>query len=122
MTYQIPPEQNLLAVRGDTFRKVMDLTFATGDLTGTTKLWMTVKRLATDADADALFQITSDPSGGITVNDAGSATFVVAADVMASLDARQFRYDVQCLLASGEIRTAARGRLIVVDQITQASA
>jgi hypothetical protein len=114
----IPPLQNLVVVRGDTFSRVLDLSFATGDLTGVTKMWMTAKVSASDLDSAAVFQITT--GAGITVLSTTSARFDVSAATMKLLTQPTYVYDVQCLLASGEIRTAARGNLTVADEITQA--
>lgn len=117
----VPEIQDIFAVRGDTFRRTMDLAFATGDLTGVEKLWFTVKRAKGDADEDAVIQITT--GAGITVVDGTSATFEVDADTMATLTGQtRWPYDTQALLASGDIVTCARGSLIVTDQITLATA
>jgi hypothetical protein len=114
----IPPEQRLVVMRGDDFDKIMDLSFATGDLTGVTKIWMTVK-FTGQTDEDAAIQITTDPSDGVTVLDATSARFFVSNTIMAGLEVTgRYRYDVQCLLASGEIKTGARGQFVVVEDYT----
>lgn len=113
--------QALIAFRGDTWRRPMDFAFVTGDLTGCT-LELTVKLHTTDADSAALVRIkTGDTTQGrVTQLTATSAEFVINAVVMATLPNKTLCYDVQIVLATGEVRTAAWGAFTVKPDVTLA--
>jgi len=95
------------------------------DLTGA-KLWFTVKRAVSDADGSALFQLTNDVNGGITVvnAEAGIAVALVQPSHTTSLPSAktsQLFYDWKLKTASGELTTRETGTILVTPAITLAS-
>jgi len=116
---------DIRATRGDSERYAVALTEADEalDLTDA-MLWMTAKRHQRDADADAIFQKTTDD--GITVTDAsgGLAQVDLEPEDTASLPAHRTRlyFDIQVRLSSGRIVTPLSGRLTVYPDVTETTA
>lgn len=120
---EIVPVQHLQAYQGDDWTDVADFTLTAGNITGA-KVWLTVKRYPTDLDGAAIVQISTVASaaGVVTILDPTSAQFDIVHAAMAAIVPGTYYYDVQVLLVSGKLRTAARGRFEVLAEICRASA
>lgn len=101
---------------------VVDSDGAADDVTGWA-FWFTVKESASDADADALFQVTSD-DGGIVVDVLGSGIgrILVRSAHTKGKAAGKYQFDFQCRkgAAGGKIETLTRGIFALTDEITLA--
>jgi phage terminase large subunit-like protein len=115
---------NLRMTRGDEFifNIAVVLDGVAVNITGKT-LRMTAKWSADDADADAVFSLTSTGSAGITVTNAagGLATVTVAPAKTSSLPARQVSlvYDIQLHTDATDPKTIASGTLLVRPDVTR---
>jgi hypothetical protein len=124
---------NISRRRGDTWSiTITDM----GDITGRSKLWLSVKELNTEDadDSDALLQITegdgllilnretagTSSDGSITVDDEadGDITVAVKAAATATLPRGTFRYDVQ-VLNGGNISTLSEGQFSITADVTR---
>ncbi len=107
-TYAVP-----LVVR-DEYGNVLNLTGAS--------LKLTAKKALSDADATAVFQLTTLPSGGIVITDAAiglvTPTFQPANTSGLSAGTWVLRWDLQVTKADGSIFTAYYGPLTVVPDVT----
>jgi len=109
--------------RGDSLRFAVTVTRegAPVDLTGG-KMWMTAKRSPADADALAVFQVSS-PADGIVIThaDAGLAEITIPPAATNSLTAvTRLVYDIQLLEAVGLVTTLETGYLTVNVDVTRA--
>lgn len=127
---------DMTITRGDTWSATLT---GLADNDGYDKIWFTVKRKTTDADADALVQIlVSDPpdagdglqilngeaayaaDGSITVESATSLTVALSASAAADLaPCNGLVYDVQYLIGSA-VQTACAGALAINGDVTRA--
>jgi hypothetical protein len=123
--------ETVTVLKGDTWNlPFTDL----GDLTGNTKLWLTVKREYSDTDSEATLQIertvglqrlngaaATASEGSATVIDAptGDVTFAVDEAATVQVEAGRYYYDVQSLIG-GTVRTHTRGRYVVAEHVTTA--
>jgi hypothetical protein len=112
--------------RGDTFvfTVVVKLSGVAQNITGWS-FWATGKKNISDADASAVFQKTS-PSGGIALTTPGSGLITVTlapGDTSDDDNRRQSIFvDVQGKDGSGNIYSLARGKAILLPEITLATA
>ena len=106
-------DNNLTVLRGDTFSK--KLTFTTDatpavalNLTGA-YITFTVKNSLSDADVDAVISLTT--ASGITEDSyiQGQVIATITASTLAALATKTYRYDIQAILASGEVVTPRYG-------------
>jgi hypothetical protein len=127
---------DLEILRGDTLD--LDVT-RLGDISTRSKLWFTIKDDKDDADTLAQVQIeesagllyiagaaaTIAGNGSITITDAanGDITIVLAAVETAKLvdTSGSWYWDVQVLTAAGVVQTLARGRVVVIGDVTRAT-
>lgn len=119
--------EQIVMRRGDTPEWDIEIFEADGttpfDLTGCT-VWLTAKRLITDADADAIFQLTTT-AGTITITDAanGECTAQPLAAQTSSLTTDiQGLFDVQVRTAGspGNTYTVLNGQILIQRDITRA--
>ena len=103
--------------RGDTFRRQISFTLASGSIAGS-KIWFTIKRRAMDADAVALLQVTTDDA--IEIDGPLSATINVPASATLNLPAGTWVYDIQIKLTNGEVYTTQSGAVRIADHVTHA--
>jgi hypothetical protein len=106
-----------------------DYDFAIVDSTGAAEnvagwaFWFTVKSAASDADADALFQLKSE-DGGIVVDviASGVGRILVRAVNTKGKPAGKYQFDFQTRKggAGSKIETLARGTFQLTDEITLA--
>lgn len=124
-------------LRGDT--ATISIT-GMGSLSGRTKLWFTVKNLATyktDTDTAAIVQITeaggllilngsaygTSADGSLVVTDAtaGNATITIKPSATAQLfTTADYVYDIQMINGSGVVSTVANGTFAVLADVTKA--
>lgn len=89
------------------------------------KFWLTAKHHYDDdaTDAAAVFQLTSDPGGGIDITDApnGRGSFTIPKEATDSLPAREvvLVYDLQVVDSDGKPITLERGNLHVFPDVTR---
>jgi hypothetical protein len=130
---QVPTEETSTELvsrrRGDSWS--VSLT-GLGNIADRETLWLTIKRDLSDADADALLQITeadgltvglseSESDASIAVDDeaAGDITIVVAAAATRLAWGRRYDYDIQVLRDDGTVATLATGEWRVVEDVTR---
>lgn len=115
---------DLTCFRGDTKSWVITVSVdsVTQSLTGA-KLWMTAVRGS--AGGTQVFQRTSDPGGGITIDpdqitNRGKAVIKLAPTSTSSLPAYPVTlfYDVQVLFSNGDLLTVLSGDLVVSPDAT----
>lgn len=97
-------------------------------------IWFTVKSSLRDGDEDALFQKTSEVTGGIEIMDAEQGLVSIGISqsdtnnlpVPDNLQNREiidyfqeFYYDLQVMAPTGGLYTAARGRFLVSFDVTR---
>lgn len=125
---------DITAWRGDSFSvSFSDL----GNVTARTALWFTAKRRSSQADDDAMIQVTEDDdllyingaaaetaaNGTLTVTDAaaGDMTLALAAEETAKMPAGAVLvWDIQMLTASG-VSTLAAGTITFTADVTRAT-
>jgi len=92
------------------------------DITGL-DLWMTAKRNLGESDAEAVFQITTPTGIIIDAGAGGTATvYIVPADTADLPDQDTvLEWDVQLKEALGQIRTVAKGILVVEPDVTEST-
>jgi hypothetical protein len=115
---------DLVATRGDT--NIYNVTVLRSDqpldITGS-KVWMTAKHFKTDADANAVFQVTSDTTD-IDIYDPIQGRIqihVLPIHTEGLLEDEVLYYDIQLKEASGQITTIGQGKLEVLADVTQAT-
>jgi hypothetical protein len=115
--------QNLLMVRGNTFRFAENIAVDTVpvNLTGAT-IRMTAKWAVTDSDPNAVFQI-SNATSAITIVGAaadGNIQVSVPAASTLSLPLRKVElpYDIQLIESSGNVSTVRYGTLTILPNVT----
>lgn len=119
---------NLVMYRGNTQRFPLTIEDEDGTpipLTGA-KVWFTGKKSITDLDADAVFRLTTDVGGGITVLDADAGLVVATLQPSHTTSLpvgklTQLFYDWKIKDAAGEIRTLRTGTILVRPIVTQAT-
>lgn len=125
--------ETVSVIRGDSW----SLPFTgLGDVTGNTKLWLTVKAEYDDDDDESIVQVertvglvrlngaaATAGEGSVTVIDAGEGDITFAVDEAATVEvpAGRYYYDVQSLV-SGTVRTHTSGRFSVVNHVTHSIA
>lgn len=117
-------------VEGDDKKFTLTLTDADSgdpyDFTGTTKLWVTLKRDYADTDANAIVSInTIDDSSYVKygIPDVGDGQVWFHLQDIQTVGLAQYAYvyyDVQ-VIQNGDILTLARGRIPWVDEVTAAN-
>ena len=122
----LPPTLELSMMRGDSKTYTFALTDADGDALdlAAASVWFTAKRRLSDADDDAVFNLSVGT--GITIGTPASGGEVTvdlpAANTTALPDRRtELRYDLQVKLAGGEAQTALYGTLAVYPDVTLAT-
>lgn len=104
----------------------LDATGAAVDLTGTTLIW-TVKRSRTDPDSAAVIQKKSS-DGGITILTQSGATLGQATINLAAADTSPLTHqtmgywDLQVVDAAGKVQTLSTGTLMILLDVTVATA
>ena len=111
-----------------------------GDLTGRTKLWMTLKKSKEDVDASAWFQIEetaglvyiNGTAAGTPANGSITVTNVLRGDITVELDGVETLkltnaegkgyFDIKWINAAGKQLTLRRGKTTVIADITRAVA
>jgi hypothetical protein len=93
-----------------------------------TKAWLTIKKLATDADPGVLQKVitSASTSAGQITNAGGSGTgallFTLAsADTAALVVNQNYVYDVQVLTSGGRVLTLETSNVIPVPRVTAAT-
>ncbi len=118
----LPVLQHTLGDDRDYDFTVVDRAGVAEDITGWA-FWFTVKASAADADAAALFQLTS-AAGGIVLDvpAAGLARLLVRAAHTKGKPAGKYAFDLQCRRgpAGSRIETLERGTFLLTDEITLA--
>lgn len=115
---------NFTMVRGDTDVRQYQITRdgSAVDLTGAT-IRVTGKEKLSDADGSAVFSLSS-PASGIIIDDAvqGILTVTIAPVDTSSLNSNTSLYwDMQVTESNGRVSTPIRGRIEVVQDVTQTS-
>lgn len=121
--------QTLTMVRANdfTFTGAVTLNGAALNLTGS-GMWMTAKYSYGDPDASAVFQIKSASLGGsdITYTDAANGLISVTVPKTATStvpwNVTNLVYDLKLIQSGGALRTLATGTLIVLPEVTRATA
>jgi hypothetical protein len=115
---------DLVATRGDT--NIYNVTVLRGDktldITGA-KVWMTAKHFKTDADQNAVFQVTSD-TGDINIYDPANGRVQINVQPFHTdslLEDEVLYYDIQLKESTGQITTIGQGKLEVLTDVTQAT-
>lgn len=119
MSTDLPPTK-----RGDNvkFDVTVTLDGAPVDLT-TYSVWCTGKRQLSDADVDAIWQVTK-AGGQITITGAGNniaRVNVPGSNTAVLTDNTTLFYDVQIKSAGGDIATVADGRVTITLDVTRAT-
>lgn len=127
--FELLPETDLGRVyRGDTIVlpvwEARDQTGALLDLTGAT-VWFTAKTDLADADTDEPSIQRTTSNGGVVLVNAPNGTYQVMIDPASTQqlpDDTAFTFDVQVRTALPATSTVRRGVLVVVRDVTQATA
>lgn len=88
------------------------------------KLTMTVKERAADPDADALFQRKNAAAGGsdseifVSNPTGGQFTVFVVPDNTVAVNPGMYIYDIQAILASGDVLTLVKDKFILKADVT----
>jgi len=111
-------------IRGDD--EILDLAFkdpagAALNITGATGIWFTAKRSSLDDDIDALIQKSLGAGIAVVSAPAGTATVTINAADTTGIDPTTLVWDAQIKDAAGKVRTAAKGTLKVVHDVTRAT-
>lgn len=124
---------DITIARGDTLSAALT---GLGSIANRSKIWFTAKRAKSDADSDAIIQITeagglltlngttgTSGNGSITVDDEDDGDITIALDEVASaaLKVEDLVYDVQVLRSTGAVNTLTEGRATVSADVTRAT-
>jgi hypothetical protein len=109
--------------------ELIDLAFKQTDgvsplnITGNLGIWFTAKHSSLDEAEDAVIAKTSNPAAGVTVTDAvnGLATVAITPVDTEDLEPCVLVWDCQIKDAGGKIRTAAKGLLRIVHDVTRST-
>ena len=89
-------------------------------LTGSTKVWFTVKEDSVQSDSLAKLQLTSDDSSQVEITDAVAGELVVKFRSSSTSDIEgEWLYDLQVKLDSGAVITVAYGVIEFLPNITR---
>jgi len=121
-------------LRGDTYTESGRLA-GLGNVSGRSKLWLTIKTVHDDTDAESIVQVeetlgliylnkavaSNSTWGSLTVTDAiaGNVTFALTANATALLTPRGLIYDIQ-VLEGTTVTTLQSGHVLVLGDVTGA--
>lgn len=115
-------ESVLRATLGD--QNVWEIDASVPIVSGSTKIWFTLKRSVLDEDADAVAKYGLNVVGldGITVTSEANGVFQVVSDptdLPVTLQDKALVFDCQIQLSGGQPRTIAKGHVTLHQSVTR---